>query len=172
MSFCPKCGTQCPEGTKFCENCGNPIAAGAPAQNTASQNIPPQNIPPQYNSGYNQPNYGGYSSGIKTRGIAVSIILSIITCGIYGIYWMIKLNDEINELSGERNATSGGMVFLFTLITCGIYSFFWMYKMGERCDRIKGANGSSGILYLVLALFGLSIVDYCLMQDTINKAVS
>ena len=100
-----------------------------------------------------------------------SIPLAIITCGIYGIYWMIKLNDEVNYLSGETQATSGVVVFLLGIVTCGIYLFYWLYKMGERCDRIKGMNSSSGILYLILGLFGLSIVSYCLMQDTINKAI-
>ena len=85
---------------------------------------------------------------------------------------MIKLNDEVNLLSGETNATSGGMVFLFSLLTCGIYGIYWQYKMGERCDRIKGENGNSAILYLILSIVGLSIVSYCLIQDTLNKAVS
>ena len=97
---------------------------------------------------------------------------SIITCGIYGIYWMIKMNDEVNALAGEPGATTGGMVFLFTLITCGIYGWYWLYKMGERCDRIKNMNGSSNVLYLILGIVGLSIVSYCLIQDTINKRVS
>ena len=109
---------------------------------------------------------------IAKRDIAISIILSIVTCGIYGIYWMIKLNDEINELAGDSGATSGGMVFVLTIVTCGIYSWFWLYKMGEKCDVIKKTNSSSAIIYLVLGLFGLGIVSYCLMQDTINKAVS
>ncbi len=112
------------------------------------------------------------SSGIAPRNIAVSILLSIVTCGIYGIYWMIKMNDEVNQLASEPDATSGGMVLLFTLITCGIYSWFWLYKMGERCDRIKGVQGNSNIVYLLLGIFGLGIVSYCLMQDTLNKAVS
>ena len=61
-----------------------------------------------------------YSQGI----IVLCIIFSIITCGIYGIYWMIKMNDEVNALAGEPGATTGGMVFLFTLITCGIYGWY------------------------------------------------
>lgn len=105
------------------------------------------------------------------RNIALSIIFSIITCGIYSIYWMIKMNDEVNELAGETGATSGGMVFLFSLITCGIYSYYWLYKMGERCDTIKNKQGSSSIVYLILGIFGLSIISYCLIQDSINKAV-
>ena len=108
--------------------------------------------------------------GITPRSIPLCIIFTLITCGIYGIYWMIKLNDEVNIVSGEPQATSGGIVFLLTIVTCGIYGLYWLYKMGERCDRIKGVNGSSGILYLILGLVGFSIISYCLIQDTLNKA--
>ena len=30
----------------------------------------------------------------KERSIVLCIIFTIITCGIYGIYWMIVLNDD------------------------------------------------------------------------------
>ena len=63
------------------------------------------------------------------------------------------------------------IVFLLTFVTCGIYGLYWLYKMGERCDRIKRIQGNSNILYLILGLVGFSIISYCLIQDTINKAV-
>lgn len=108
---------------------------------------------------------------ITARNIALCIVFSLITCGIYGIYWLIKINDEVNLLAGEPYATSGGMVFLFSLITCGIYGLYWQFKMGERCDKIRGINGSSNVLYLVLGIVGFSIISMCLMQDTVNKRV-
>lgn len=111
---------------------------------------------------------------IKERNIAVSILLSIVTCGIYDIYWFICLSDDVNTASGEIG-TSGAMAFLFSLITCGIYGLFWMYKQGEKIDHIKErrgmSGGYSGVLYLVLAVFGLSIVSYALMQNELNKLV-
>ena len=36
----------------------------------------------------------------QQRNIAVAIILTIVTCGIYGIYWFVKLTDEMNYASG------------------------------------------------------------------------
>lgn len=137
-----------------------------------------------YNGGYSQsssysqssgsyyPGYNPNGSGIKERNLVLGIIFSIITCGIYGIYWIYEVNNDVNTLANEPGATSGGYVILFSLITCGIYGIYWAYKMGERCDRIKGAgNGSTNILYLVLAIFGLQIVNLALIQDTINNAI-
>lgn len=133
--------------------------------------------PPQRRGGndyeYRRPFYGGGSRGTR-RNIALCILFSIITFGIYGLYWMVKMNDEINDLAGEPNATSGGLVILFEIITCNIYGWYWCYKMGERCSRIKqmmGRSGGSAAIYLILALFGLNIISYALMQDTINQAV-
>lgn len=110
---------------------------------------------------------------IKQRNIVVCIILSIITCGIYGLYWLCKLNDEMNTAVNEPNPTSGGMVILFTIITCGIYGWFWLYKMGEKVDKLKGeTNGSTAIIYLILGIFGLAIVDYCLIQSELNNVAN
>jgi len=184
MKFCHKCGAQCEDGAKFCKQCGAALAdvnanqsqqtyeVPRQAQYTSADTNNSQNAYGNQNNYGNQNQYGGPAGGmnqrfpgIQERNIAIAVILSIVTCGLYGIYWMIKLNDEVNQTTG------GGLVFLFTLITCGIYGWYWMYKMGEKCDQIKGVNGSSEILYLILGIFGLGIVSYCLMQDTINKAI-
>lgn len=110
---------------------------------------------------------------VKERNIALCIILSLVTCGIYGIYWFICLTDDTNT-AANTEGTSGGMALLFTLITCGIYGWYWMYKQGEKLDAAKDAHGisnggNSGIIYLILGIFGLGIVSYALMQDSLNK---
>ena len=109
---------------------------------------------------------------IKNRNIALCIIFSIITCGIYGIYWFIVMTDEMNELAPDDYATSGGLAFVFSLITCGIYSIYWNYKMGIKMNDIEmqegKGNNSNHILFLLLSLFGLSIINYCLMQSKLN----
>lgn len=109
---------------------------------------------------------------IKQRDIAVAIILSIVTCGIYGLYWFVCLNDDLNELT-DREGTSGGVALILSLVTCGIYTIYWMYKAGERVDELKSRRGKeaqySGIVYMVLSLFGFGIVSYALIQDELNK---
>lgn len=109
---------------------------------------------------------------IKRRDIAVAIILSIVTCGIYGLYWFVCLNDDLNELT-DREGTSGGVALILSLVTCGIYTIYWMYKSGEKVDELKSRRGQtsqySGPVYIVLTLFGFGIVSYALIQDELNK---
>lgn len=108
---------------------------------------------------------------VREKNIATCVILSIITCGIYGIVWFITLTDDAATAS-EDNKMSGGIAFLLTIVTCGIYSFYWSYVMGKNLYEAKekaGLRGSdNAILYLILNLFGLSIVNYCLMQSDLN----
>ena len=51
---------------------------------------------------------------MKKRNPALCIIFSIITFGIYGIYWFIKINNDANELANPPKKTSGGVAFLLT----------------------------------------------------------
>lgn len=181
MKICPKCNSLCEDSASFCQECGAPLPtpndnAHTQENQTQQESQFQQNAYYQtaYQNNYNQNNYyqSGSTAGIIPRNLVLAIVFSFLTCGIYSIYWMIKLNDEVNQLAGEPQATSGGMVFLFSLITCGIYGIYWAYKMGERCDRIRGIQGNSSILYLVLSILGLDIVYFCLLQDMINKEVS
>ena len=161
MKICPKCNSLCEDSASFCQECGAPLPAPNDNAHTQEnqkqqesqfqQNAYYQNA---YQNNYNQNNYyrNGATAGIMPRNLVLAIVFSFLTCGIYSIYWMIKLNDEVNQLAGEPQATSGGMV--------------------ERCDRIRGIQGNSSILYLVLSILGLDIVYFCLLQDMINKEVS
>ncbi len=76
---------------------------------------------------------------INKRDIVTSIILSIVTCGIYGIFWFISITDDARIVSGD-DRLSGGKCFLLTLVTCGIYGFYWAYLMGKAMMQAKAKN--------------------------------
>lgn len=112
-------------------------------------------------------------NGIQVRSIPKSIIFSFITCGIYGIYWFIKMTNEVHTAAGRKSTASGGLAFLYCLITCGIYFFYWVYKMGQTIIEAKESrnmtvDGNLPIIYVVFALFGLAIVSEALIQDALN----
>ncbi len=107
--------------------------------------------------------------GIKRRDIVTAIILSIVTCGIYGIYWFIVLVDDVRVSTNDNSLPTGGTAFLLSIITCGIYMYYIFYKMGKAMYEAKLGTSDNSIIYLVLALFGLGIVNYCLIQSELNN---
>jgi len=111
----------------------------------------------------------------EEKNIVINVILSIVTCGIYGIIWFILLTDDTKEFSNDESMQSGGLAFVLTLITCGIYGYYWAYKMGKNLGTARVNNGltanDNSILYIVLQLFGLGIVNYCLMQNDLNEII-
>lgn len=108
---------------------------------------------------------------MKQRSIGLALLFSIITCGIYSIYWFIVTTEEVKAIS-NRYPTSGGMAFLFNLITCGLYGIYWGYKMGEALEDARLSHGqptgSFPILFLILNLFGLQIITLAIIQGELN----
>lgn len=152
--YCVKCGAELKEGVKFCEKCGNLVS------DEKKENI---------NTSAGSSNL----SMVTNRNIGLAIVLSIVTCGIYGLVWMVSINDDINNISDDVNGTSGVMVLLFSILTCGIYTIYWYYKMGQKLFEAGKKHdmniSDNSIVYLVLSLVGLGIVNYCLMQNDLNK---
>ena len=180
--FCTKCGTSVADGTKFCPSCGNALAQPAQQPNYQQTYQQPTSQPEyqqaNYQQAYQQVNYQQpytpYRAPITARNLVTCIVLTFITCGIYGIIWMIGLVDDLNKAAQTPDEPSGVTVLILSIVTCGIYSFVWMYKAGEKIDRIKQLSGqpagnSTSIIYLLLCLFGLAIVPYCLIQSELNK---
>lgn len=186
---CPNCGRENVEGSTFCAGCGTKLEASDASTNQNDQQNPNVNMNQNPNNSYENQSGNTYqnniygnqnvitpnSNGVQEKNIALCIILSIITCGIYGLYWIYCLNEDAHKLAGDTNYTNGGLVIVFGIITCGIYMLYWMYKMGETLDKacqMRGrAQGSNGIVYLLLSFFGLGIIAYALMQNEINNCV-
>lgn len=153
-SFCPKCGNEVPAGASFCGSCGNSIGA---------QQAAPQ---PQYTQGGPRPQ-------VTKKDIVVTIILSIVTCGIYGIIWFITLTDDTNVVAQDTNSASGIVALVLTLVTCGIYGIYWYYNLGKKLYVAGQRNGvptqDNSLVYLILGVLGLGIVVYVLAQQELNN---
>lgn len=112
---------------------------------------------------------------MKKRNIGLCVLLSIITCGIYAIYWFVKINNDINELANPEKKTSGGVAILLTLVTFGIYGIYWAYKMGKLLDDARAQRGEQpqnrAVVYLILQLIGFGWIGWILMQSCINSMI-
>ena len=102
---------------------------------------------------------------MKQRNIFLSIILTLLTCGIYGLVWLWCLNNELRVANNRK--TNSGTNFLFSILTCGIFFLVWNYKLGEEVEDAGGKN--EGVVYLILSLFGLSLIALALAQSQVNR---
>lgn len=117
MKKCPNCSAECRNDAIFCHKCGalldkdkakdleekteakkedsieqKEIERKEAEQKEASAKRELELLAEKSeNSNANKKNI----QGIPNRNLALCVILSIVTCGIYGIYWMIMLNDEV-----------------------------------------------------------------------------
>ena len=103
---------------------------------------------------------------IKERNPIVAILLTIVTCGIYGIYWAVCLARE--SVSVKDPADSAILEIVLVLFFAPLGFFLAEKKFAEGCAEKGIAHKDNSILYLVLGLVGLGIVDYVMMQNDLN----
>ena len=103
----------------------------------------------------------------------ICILLSIITFGIYGIYWLYLLVKNTRSIQKNTTSCTGEML---CLIFVPFYSLYWWYTRGEKVkqefSQHNYASTGNGIVYLILAIFGLSIVSMAIMQSDFNSLKS
>ncbi len=172
--ICKKCGNYTQGEPKFCPFCGTPNE-NTPASNSGSNQQ--YHYDPQPNMGGTPPfSNGVWSAPIQKRSVALCIILTLVTCGIYGIYWMYCVVNDLKIASKTSDTPDGGIVLLLSIVTCGIYELIWFYKAGEQVSKIKfgaGQNSSSdGWLYILLALLTSGIVPLALIQNELNQVAT
>lgn len=94
----------------------------------------------------NQTTAQSFRPNFKTdRKMWVVILLSLITCGIYGIVFYTKLADEINIIATKRDGKKTMhyclMIFIFSWLTCGIYPLIWFHGISARIGDEARSRG-------------------------------
>jgi hypothetical protein len=105
--------------------------------------------------------------------IVQGIILSLVTCGLYNIYWNYKQMEALNRLLGRQEYNFVTWLVL-SVVTCGIYHIYFEYKMGSDLKQVMHDNGyqvndNLAVIGLILSVFGMSIVCDAVYQNEINK---
>lgn len=113
-----------------------------------------------------------YFAGNK-REIGMVVLLSIVTCGIYALYWMYDTTKLLADFN-EDYQTNPGLVVIFTIITCGLYGIYWWYKIAQMfitSQQIAQMDyiSDNSVLFLILAIFQFSIIGMAILQSDLNK---
>ncbi len=106
--------------------------------------------------------------------LAVYLILTIVTCGIFNLFWNYQQMQACNDMLGRREF-SFVMWILLSIVTCGIYHIIYQYKMASAIVEIQRRLGrpvfdALPLLSVLVTVFGPTtlIVD-AIHQHEINK---
>lgn len=110
---------------------------------------------------------------IRQKILSLSVILSIVTLGIYLIYWDYHL---IKNTRAIKNQETGGAAELLLRIFIPFYSWYWWFTRGKSIKKELQERGyhtvGNSVAYLILAIFGLVIIPSALMQLDFNTLAS
>lgn len=93
------------------------------------------------------------------RNIIMYVLLTLVTCGIYGYYFIYKLAEDVNEMCKEDGQKTPGLAafILLSLVTCGFYAYYWYYQLGNRLQANAQNYG------ITVAESGTTILLWCLV---------
>lgn len=111
---------------------------------------------------------------VKSKSPGMVLLLNVITCGIYNLFWMYSTTEDIKYLSNRQDVPSGITAIILSLVTCRLYEIYWYYRIGSVIQGIYNQNNLvspvSGSKYMVLFLVGF-ILSFCFGIGTILIAL-
>jgi len=192
MIYCPKCGAQNYESQRTCIRCSAPLPDLSTRQGPHSGY---QSVYQQPGMGYQNPpqqsaqGAGGYESYQppsypvpapypmapligQDRSIALSVVLSIITCGIYLLIWQYMIGKEIRDYL-QRDEPRPGLDILLAILTCGLWLIYVAYKypslIADMQVMRRLPKSDLAIASILLTIFGFHVISVALWQSELNK---
>ena len=109
--------------------------------------------PPPYSQ--NGAPIGGLNENAKIRGPVACILLSLVTCGIYFLYWTWVTNKQINDLLGRDEVSSGMLILGWFCFPVTWYNWYkWDKSMIEISQRANIIYSANFILWIILTVVG------------------
>ena len=114
-----------------------------------------------------------YPMADGVRSIVLGIIFTVLTCGIYSLYWQYKQMVTLNGWLG-RTDYRFWLWFFLSILTCGIFALYYEYKMAKGINEVQANEGSTvssdlAVICVLLAVFGIGIASLAIQQSEINK---
>ena len=114
-----------------------------------------------------------YPMADGVRSIVSGVIFSLLTCGIYTLYWQYKQMETLNAWLGRTDYRFWLWLFL-CFLTCGIFGIYSEYKMAGGITEIQANNGlpvsdDLPVLCIAVSICGVGIASLAMQQEAINK---
>ena len=110
----------------------------------------------------------------QTKSLLTAAILSIVTCGIYFIYWIYVTTNDVNNYM-EQEYINPTLAVVLSIITCGLFTIYWFYKYGtivfndmSKKAELDSYGESAAVLAILLFIpFGY-VYSIIALQSKLN----
>lgn len=98
---------------------------------------------------------------IKYRNLVVVVLLSIVTLGIYLVYWFVKTKEEMNSMGAQ--IPTAWLLVLFPIGT-----FYWVYKYAEGVQKTLDEKTPAVLWFWFFTSSGIFLVPTLAVQEKLN----
>lgn len=112
------------------------------------------------------------------RSLVKVILYSFLTFGIYYLYLIYKISQEVNELTND-NKNNPLVDLLLSIFTLGLYTIYWFYKISRQIETYEEmlamSKSNIAIITVLIAIFlysyGGTFISMAMIQNEINKTI-
>lgn len=105
---------------------------------------------------------------IKTQNMLLQAVLFVLTLGLYGFYWFYASGKSMvaqRDLDGDPALWTA----LLFIPPAAVYSF---WKWSEAVESLSEGRLRAEVIFLMIALPGLSFIAWFVVQSELNRQVS
>ena len=103
------------------------------------------------------------------RNLGIMVVLTIITFGIYYLYWYCSVQNQLRMKTGRGFGGLGHLLMLFIPFVNFVYMIYWMCVVSPRIAEAGGANrGALPVLCILIPFVG-SLIFMLWMQNDVNN---
>ena len=99
---------------------------------------------------------------MQKRSPLTVLVLSLITCGLYMLYWSVVTKREMN--------TQGAQIPTAWLLIIPIVNLYWSWKFSEGVETVTKSGMSGPVAFLLLYLLGP--IGAAIIQNELNKVAA
>ena len=114
-----------------------------------------------------------YPASEGKLGIGWRLFVTLITCGIYGLFWYSKQMQILNGWLGRETYSFWKTVGI-GLLTCGVYNIYIEYQMARGIIEVRTKYGMQydpnfPTVYMLFYFFTIVLGSFAILQNEINK---
>ncbi len=99
---------------------------------------------------------------MQHRNPIMVILLSIITLGIYSIYWLVTTKIQMNNKEAQIPTA--------WLLIIPLVNIYWLWKFSEGVELVTNKGMQTAVAFLLLWI--LDILGAAIVQNELNKVAT